>query len=241
MAIVSNTVGYLDEDVHLEAFFSFDDAIEDRRPAVMINHAWGGRDGFVAEKAKKLAELGYVGFAVDMYGKGVLGSSVEENSKLMQPFIDDRKMLQQRIQAALNAVKLLPWVDDKKIAAIGFCFGGLCVLDLARTGTDVKGVVSFHGLLNAPGNNEANTIAAKVLALHGHDDPMVPSEQVLAFQEEMTNAGADWQFHSYGNTMHAFTNPVANDPDFGTVYQPDADRRSWLAMKNFLEEVFSDQ
>ena len=240
MAIVSNTVGYLDGDVHLEAFFAFDDAIEDRRPAVMINHAWGGRDGFVAEKAKKIAELGYVGFAVDMYGKGILGSGVEENAKLMQPFMDDRKMLQQRIHAALNAVKLLPWVNDKEISAIGFCFGGLCVLDLARTGADIKGVVSFHGLLGAPGNTDGNKITAKVLALHGHDDPMAPVEKVIAFQEELTKAGADWQVHNYGNTMHAFTNPLANDPDFGTVYQLNADRRSWLAMKGFLEEVFSD-
>ena len=240
MAIVSNTVGYLDEGVLLEAFFAYDDAIEGRRPAVLINHAWGGRDEFVAEKAKKIAELGYVGFAVDMYGKGISGASVEENEKLMQPFIDDRKMLLQRIHAALYAVKLLPWVDDKKIAALGFCFGGLCVLDLARSGADIKGVISFHGLLSAPDNTEGNAIAAKVLALHGYDDPMSSSEQVAALQKELTKSGADWQFHSYGNTMHAFTNPIANDPDFGTVYQSDADRRSWLTMKNFLEEIFTD-
>jgi dienelactone hydrolase len=241
MAIVSNTVGYLDEGVLLEAFFAYDDAIEGRRPAVLINHAWGGRDEFVAEKAKKIAELGYVGFAVDMYGKGILGASVEENEKLMQPFMDDRKMLLQRIHAALYAVKLLPWVDDKKIAALGFCFGGLCVLDLARSGADIKGVVSFHGLLSAPpGDIESNEIVSKVLALHGHDDPMSSGEQVVAFQKELTKSGADWQFHSYGNTMHAFTNPIANDPDFGAVYQSDADRRSWLTMKNFLEEIFTD-
>jgi dienelactone hydrolase len=238
MAIVSNTVNYMDGDTLLEAFFAYDDAIDGRRPAVLINHAWGGRDEFVANKAVKLAELGYVGFALDMYGKGVLGSGPEENAKLMQPFIDDRAKLQQRIGAALSAVKLLPWVDDKKCAAIGFCFGGLCVLDLARTGSDLKGVVSFHGLLGAPGNTEDQRIKAKILALHGHDDPMVPPEQVLAFEQEMTRAGADWQVLVYGNTMHAFTNPVANDPGFGTVYQADADRRSWIAMKNFLEEAF---
>ncbi len=238
MAIVSNTVGYTDGDVLLEAFFAFDDSFSDRRPAVLINHAWGGRDDFVAEKAKKLAALGYFGFAVDMYGKGILGSSPEENAKLMQPLMDDRAMLQQRMKAALYAVRLLPWVDDSKIAAIGFCFGGLCSLDLARTGADLKGVVSFHGLLDAPDNTQGNAVKAKVLALHGHDDPMVSSEQVLAFEQEMTKAGADWQLHTYGNTMHAFTNPVANDPAFGTVYQPDADRRSWIAMENFLTEIF---
>lgn len=238
MAIISNTVGYMDGDVQLEAFFAFDDALSGRRPAVLINHAWGGRDEFVAEKARKLAELGYVGFALDMYGKGILGSGPEENARLMQPFMADRALLQKRIQAALFAVRQLPWVDDSKIAAIGFCFGGLCVLDLARTGADIKGVVSFHGLLGAPGNTQGNAIKAKVLALHGHDDPMVSPEQVLAFEQEMTEAGADWQVHAYGHTMHAFTNPVANDPAFGTVYQADADRRSWQAMQNFLAELF---
>lgn len=239
MAIVSNTVGYLDGDVHLEAFFAFDDALSGRRPAVLINHTWAGRDDFVAEKAKQLAALGYVGFALDLYGKGIVGSCPEENAKLMQPFIDNRPMLQKRMQAALYAVKLLPWVDDSKCAAIGFCFGGLCVLDLARTGTGLKGVVSFHGLLGAPGNTEGNAIKAKILALHGHDDPLAPVEQVLAFEEEMTKAGADWQLHTFGSTLHAFTNPAANNPDIGMAYQPDSDRRSWLAMKNFLAEILA--
>jgi dienelactone hydrolase len=229
----------MDGDVVLEAFFAFDDSISGRRPAVLINHTWVGRDDFVAEKAKRLAALGYVGFAVDMYGKGVLGSGPEQNRKLMEPFMADRAVLQQRMKAALAAVKLMPWVDDSKIAAIGFCFGGLCSLDLARTGVDIKGVVSFHGLLAAPGNTRGNAIKAKILALHGHDDPMVPVEQVLAFEQEMSDAGADWQLHAYGHTMHAFTNPLANDPSSGTVYQSAADRRSWIAMQNFLAEIFA--
>jgi len=238
MTILSNTVSYLDGDAVLEAFFAYDDAVSGRRPAVLINHAWGGRDDFVADKAKKLAELGYLGFALDMYGKGVRGSGPEENAGLMQPFMQDRRMLQRRMEAALAAVKLMPWTDDGRIAAIGFCFGGLCALDLARSGANIKGVVSFHGLLGAPEHTQNNRIKAKVLALHGHDDPMVPVEQVIAFEQEMTRAGADWQLHAYGNTMHAFTNPMANDPGFGTVYQKDADRRSWQSMKNFLEEIF---
>jgi dienelactone hydrolase len=153
--------------------------------------------------------------------------------------MEDRAKLQQRMKAALNTVKLLPWVDENKIAAIGFCFGGLCALDLARTGVDIKGVVSFHGLLGTPDNTKGNKIKAKILALHGRDDPMGLPEQVLAFQEEMTQADADWQFVSFGHTVHAFTNPVANNPDFGTVYQADADRRSWLAMQNFFTEIFA--
>ena len=143
------------------------------------------------------------------------------------------------MQAALSAVKLMPWVDDSQIAAIGFCFGGLCSLDLARAGADLKGVVSFHGLLGAPDNVDSVSITAKILALQGHDDPMVPVEQVVAFEQEMTKAGADWQLHTFGNTQHAFTNPLANNPDFGTVYQPDADKRSWKLMENFLSEIFT--
>ncbi len=239
MTIITNTVSYMDGDVVLEAFFAFDDAITTRRPAVLISHAWAGRDEFVADKARKLAEIGYVGFALDMYGKGVLGTSPEQNMQLMQPFIDNRAMLQQRIKAALFAVKLLPWVDDSKIAAMGFCFGGLCVLDLARTGAELKGVVSFHGLFNPPNNIHDTPIKAKVLALHGYDDPMVTPQQLIEFQDEMTKAGADWQVHSYGQTMHAFTNPAANDPGFGTVYKLEADRRSWLAMQNFFAEIFA--
>ena len=239
MAIVSNTINYLDGDVLLEGFFAFDDSIQGQRPAVLIHHAWAGRDEFVAKKAKKIAELGYVAFAVDMYGKGVLGTSKAENAQLMQPFMENRQLISQRTKAALNTVKLMPWVDDKQIAALGFCFGGLCALDLARTGIDLKGVISFHGLLSAPQPIIDYVIKAKVLALHGHDDPMVPTEQVLAFQTEMTQVGADWQFHTFGHTMHAFTNPVANDPDFGTVYQVNADQRSWRLLVDFLTEIFS--
>ncbi len=239
MAIISNTISYMDGDVVLEAFFAFDDSVTERRPAVLISHMWDGRGEFVAEKAKKLAELGYVGFALDMYGKGILGETPEQNMALMRPFMTNRAVLQQRIKAALAATKLLPWVDDKKIAAIGFCFGGLCVLDLARTGVDIKGVVSFHGLLDAANDTQHPPITAKVLVLHGHDDPMVSPQQLSNFQDEMTQAGADWQVHSYGHTMHAFTNPNADNPDFGTVYQADATRRSWLSMQNFLAEIFA--
>ena len=239
MTLICDTLDYRDDDVLLEAFWAYDDGYDGLRPAVLVNHAWGGRDEFVEEKAKKLAELGYVGFALDVYGKGVSGGSKEENAKLMQPFMQDRAMLQKRLLAAFTAVKSLPCVDATKVAAIGFCFGGLCVLDLARSGADLKGVVSFHGLLSAPEQSSKRRIKAKILALHGHDDPLVPVDQVLAWEQELTAAGADWQLHTYGNTMHAFTNPVANDPEFGTVYNAIADRRSWYGMVGFLDEIFS--
>ena len=154
--------------------------------------------------------------------------------------MSDRGKLQQRLHAALAAVKLLPWADNNKIAAIGFCFGGLCALDFARSGANLRGVVAFHGLFSPAANLPQPVISAKVLVLHGHDDPMATPEQALALQTELTQAGADWQMHIYGNTMHAFTNPQANDPDFGTVYQPTADQRSWQAMCHFLTEIFAD-
>src|SRR5262249_39067750 len=147
-----------------------------------------------------------------------------------------RLLLQQRVISALNTLKKIDVVDTSRIAAIGFCFGGMCVLDLARTGANLKGVVSFHGLLHAP--EKTANITAKILALHGADDPMVPPEQVLHFQQEMTRAGADWQMHIYGSTQHAFTNPNANDKELGLVYHNLADRRSWIAMQNFFTEIF---
>lgn len=239
MAIISNTINYVDGDTVLEAFFAFDDEIQDQRPAVLVSHPWAGRSEFTANKARELAKLGYVGFALDMYGAGKLGQTDAECSALMRPFVEDRALLQRRILAAFANVKLLPWVDDKKIAAIGFCFGGLCVLDLARSGADVKGVVSFHGLLNAPDKLENSKITAKILALHGHDDPLAPPEQVLAFEAEMTKAGADWQLHAYGNTVHAFTNPLATDFAAGYKFDENANRRSWQAMENFFTEIFA--
>lgn len=237
MTIKTDTVEYRHEQTLLEGFFAFDDSAGGPLPTVMIAHAWGGRDEFVCNKALRLAELGYAAFALDLYGKGVVGSGPEENGRLMAPFIEDRSLLQARMRLALDTVRKLPQVDAERIAAMGFCFGGLCVLDLARTGEKLRGVVSFHGLFDPPANLGGYRIQAKVLALHGYDDPMVPPDKVLALAAELTAAGADWQIHAYGNTVHAFTNPRANDPGFGTVYSAIADQRSWQSLKNFLAEV----
>jgi dienelactone hydrolase len=174
-----------------------------------------------------------------MYGKGVRGSGPGENAKLMQPFMENRELLQSRMQAALDVLKSFPEVDPERTAAMGFCFGGLCVLDLARTGADVCGVISLHGFLTPPGNTAGRDIKAKLLVLHGNDDPMVPVESVTALGRELTEAGADWQIHVYGNARHAFTNPNAHDPVRGTVYDETADRRAWRTVGSFLEEVLA--
>lgn len=230
-------VSYYDGDTQLEGYLAFNADILKPRPAILVAHDWSGRNTFACEKAEKLAQLGYVGFALDMFGKGVVGTTKEEKSKLIEPFVNDRKVLLRRMTAGLDALRKIDVVDTTRIGAIGFCFGGMCVLDLARSGADLRAVVSFHGLLGAPSNADKK-INSKILALHGYDDPMVPPEQVAAFEQEMTRAKADWQLHIYGNTMHAFTNPVADDPDFGTVYASNADRRSWIEMQNFFTEVF---
>jgi len=238
VSIQTRLIDYEDGGTVLEGQLAWDDAIDGPRPGVMVCHAWAGRSDFENDKAVELAKLGYTGFALDLYGKGVLGNSTDENAALMQPFLDDRSMLQKRLLVSLDTMREQAEVDQSKVAAIGFCFGGLCVLDLARSGADIDGVVSFHGLFGAPGNTTGNTIKARVLALHGWDDPMAPPDAVIALGEELTSLGADWQLHGYGNTMHAFTNPEANDPDFGTVYSESADRRSWTSMRNFLGELF---
>lgn len=227
-------IEYLHQGTTLEAFVASPE--EKKGVAILIFHAWRGRDDFVCEKAKWLASLGYVGIALDMYGKGVLGSSNEENGKLMQPFIDDRKFLLSRMEAGLKLAHEHPQVEPGKVSAIGFCFGGLCALDLARSGAPLQGVVSFHGLLNPPGYPIKPQ--AKILVLHGHDDPMVPPDAVQAFETEMTEANADWQVHTYGRTMHAFTNPIAKDPKLGTVYSESAEKRSLHAMVDFFKEIY---
>jgi dienelactone hydrolase len=238
--IQTRTIDYDDGDTVLEGLIAWDDDNDKPRPGVMVSHAWAGRSQFEDDKAVELAKLGYTGFALNLYGKGVLGSGPDENAALMTPFLDDRPMLQKRLLLSLEAMRNQPEVDESRVAAIGFCFGGLCVLDIARTGADLDGVVSFHGLLGSPGNTSGNKIKAKILALHGWDDPMATPDSVVALGEELTAMGADWQLHGYGNTMHAFTNPDANDPAMGTVYSESADRRSWAAMQNFLAEIFGN-
>lgn len=238
MSLQHRLIEYSDGETALEGRLAWDDASDARRPGVLVSHAWGGRSAYEDGKADRLAELGYAALALDLYGKGIRGNGPEENAALMQPFLENRAMLQRRLLISLETLRGQPEVDAASVAAIGFCFGGLCALDIARTGEDIAGVVSFHGLFAPPGNTGGNTIRARVLALHGWDDPMARPDSVLALADELSAMGADWQLHAYGNTMHAFTNPAANDPGMGTVYEAKADRRSWQAMTNFLDELF---
>lgn len=237
--MATRKIEYIEGDSVFEGHMAWDDSLAGPRPAVLVSHAWGGRDDFSCQRAEDLAALGYVGFALDVYGKGIRGGTVEENQALMTPMLEDRTLLRRRLAAALACIRKQPEVDVGRVAAIGYCFGGLCVLDMARDGADLRGVVSFHGLLSPPDGMPNRTVSSKILVLHGHDDPMVPPDQVLAFEKEMTAAGADWQLHAYGHTQHSFTNPEANNPDLGAAYQPGAARRSWASMEAFLAEVLA--
>ena len=229
-------ITYHYEDKNYIGFVAYPD--KELAPLVLIAHTWAGRDSFVEERAKELAELGYIAMAVDMYGDGKIGSSTEENQSLMTPLVENRDQLKGVINAALSNGKSLKGVDVNNVAAIGYCFGGLVVLDLARSGTELNGVVSFHGLLMGSEIAEAG-VRSKILVLHGERDPMVPLNMVDEFQKEMTEANADWQLHSYGNTYHAFTNPEANDPSLGTQFNEDSNNRSWQSMNSFFDEIFS--
>ena len=228
-------IKYQVEEQEYAAFVAYPK--KETAPLILIAHTWAGRDEFVENKAIELAEEGFVAMAVDMYGGARVGSSTEENQSMMAPLIEDRNKLKSVINSALETGKKLEGVDSSKLAAIGYCFGGLVVLDLARSGTEINGVVSFHGLLMGSEISDKG-IQAKVLVLHGERDPMVPLTMIDEFQKEMTEAKADWQLHSYGNAYHAFTNPDAIDPDFGTQYNKNADQRSWQSMMNFFSEIF---
>lgn len=234
--MIRKTLDYKDGDTVLEAYLCYED-IDERRPLVLIAHDWSGRRQFATETAEYVAELGYVGMALDMYGKGIFGEegNIDLNSSLMNPLANDRGALRRRILAALEAGKRLPQVDSGKTAAMGFCFGGMCVLELARAGAEVNGVISIHGILSA-GDIDNKKIRAKVLCLHGHDDPLVSPRQVLDFETEMTKANVDWQIHTYGQTMHAFTNPEANNPKGGVQYNNRSKTRAYLNLELFLEE-----
>ena len=238
MTIEMRAVETVHEDSVFEGMLASDPAAGPR-PAVLVFHSWAGRSEAEDSVARRMAELGYAGLACDLYGKGKRGTDKEECEALMNPLMADRAKLQSRLLHWVERARALSEVDGDRVAALGFCFGGLCALDLARTGVDIAGVASFHGLLGAPGNREGTPVRARIIAFHGWDDPMAPPDHVTALGEELTRSGADWQVHAYGGTMHAFTNPKAADPDAGLLYNLTAASRAWTSFDAFLAEIFS--
>lgn len=237
-AITTSDVEYRHGETVLQGFMAYDDAVEGRRPGVLVVHQWMGLTEYERMRAEQLASLGYVALAVDVYGKGVRPSDTAEAGKLAGAYKGDRALLRARLAAGLDALRASELVDPKRVAAIGYCFGGTAVLELARSGADVAGVVSFHGGLDSPTPADGRTVKAKVLVLHGADDPFVPETEIAAFQQEMRDAKVDWQMVYYSGAVHAFTQKGAgNDPSRGAAYDERADRRSWLAMRTFFGEI----
>jgi dienelactone hydrolase len=209
-----------------------------KRPAVLIAHDWTGRNAFACQQAESLAELGYVGIALDMYGNGTLGENDAEKMALMQPLIHDRALLQARLLAGFNSVSRVPYVDASRIAIIGFCFGGLCALDLARSGAAITSAISFHGLLTPSALTPQAAIKANILVVHGYEDPLVKPHDLLTFCDEMTQANVDWQMHVFSQTQHSFMVPQINLPDLGKAYQPRSAARAHRLLVDFLQEQF---
>jgi len=238
-AIQTKTVEYQQGGTTLEGFVAYDDAIQGMRPGVLVVHQWMGLTDYEKHRAEMLAQLGYVAFCADIYGKGVRPQTVAEAGALAGKYKSDRQLLRARVNAGLDALGRQPFVDPKRLAAIGYCFGGTTVIELARSGADVNGVVSFHGGLDSPTPADGKNIKCKVLALAGADDPFQKPDDLAAFEREMRDAKVDWQINLYGGAVHAFTQPMAgNDNSKGAAYNEKADRRSWEEMRRFFAEIF---
>lgn len=238
--IITKTVEYMEGTSVMEGFLAMPENTKGPLPGVLVVHEWMGVGPYVKKRAEQLAELGYVAFAADIYGKGVRPKTPAEAAKTAEIYKSNRPLMRARAEAALNQLRKVKEVNVRELAAIGYCFGGTTVLELARAGNDLKGIVSFHGGLSTPSVDDAKNIKAKVLVLHGADDPMVPATEVAAFEEEMRKGGVDWELVKYSKSVHSFTNPESgSDNSKGAAYNAEADRRSWKAMKAFFQEIFS--
>lgn len=241
MMLQTRDVEYQDGALKMRGVLAYDDAQTGKRPGILVVHEAWGLGEHAMERAKMLAKEGYVALAADMYGDRRLASDLPQAMELIGELTTDPGKLRRRSKSALAALKAQPNVDPTRLAAIGFCFGGTTVLELARCGADVKGVVSFHGGLQTAAPAEPGAVTPKVLVCTGADDPMIPPDQVVAFEDEMRKAGADWQVIAYGNTVHSFTNPDAGKTVKldGVAYNAQTDKRSWAAMQSFFDEIFA--
>lgn len=232
-------VTYKEGDTELEGFVAYDDAVKGPRPGVLVVHDWGGLQDYAKMRTKQLAELGYTAFAADIYGKGIRPADPAESAKQAGLYKGNLPLLRKRVTAGLETLKTQPGVDTKKLAAIGYCFGGTTVLELARSGAEIQGVVSFHGGLGTTLPAEAGKIPAKILVCHGADDPFVKPAEVDGFKAEMKKADAKMEFIAYPGAVHSFTRATAgNDPSKGNAYNEAADKASWTAMKEFFAGIF---
>lgn len=238
-AIKTETVEYKEGNTVLEGFIAYDDSAKGKKPGVVIVHEWMGLGDYVKGRSKQLAELGYVAFAADIYGKGVRPKNTDEAKAQTGKYKGDRNLMRARAKAAFDTLKNNPKVDANKIMAMGYCFGGTTAIEMALSGLPLKGVVSFHGGLDFPSlATDAKNIKMPLLILHGAVDPNVPPEQVNTFTKALEQNKVDYQLVAYAGAVHAFTQPQAgNDPSKGAAYNEKADKRSFQAMKDFFQEV----
>lgn len=237
-AIKTEVVEYKQGDTVLQGLLSYDDAIPGRRPAVLVVHNWMGVSDATSMRCEMLAGLGYVALAADVYGKGVRPANAQEAGAEAGKYYKDPALLRARVRAGLDFLAGRPQADPERMAAMGYCFGGKCALELARSGAPIRAAVSFHGALATAHAADAKNFRARVLVLHGADDPYVKPDEVKAFMDEMRAAGVDWQLVHYSGAVHSFTEKAAgNDNGKGAAYNEAADRRSWQAMKAFFAET----
>jgi dienelactone hydrolase len=235
-------IEYRQGEALLQGYLVYDDAGGGKRPGVLVVHEWWGLNDYARSRADQLAGLGYIAFALDMYGKGVAAETPAEAAKLAGIYRSDRPLMRARARAGLDVLLGQELADRSRIAAVGYCFGGGTVLELARSGVDIAGVVSFHGDVNSPDPADEKNIKAKVLVLHGAGDTHVDEGRIVAFWNAMKRTDVDWQLNVYCGAVHGFTNPASgNDPSRGVAYNKDADRRSWEAMRLFFAEIFAKE
>lgn len=244
-AVKTETISYRAGDAAMKGYLAYDDAATGRVPGVLVFHEWWGLNDYPKDRARALAAMGYVAFAADMFGDGKVGTTPDEAQKLVGQFMGSwdqggRTLMRERARAALDVLAANPHVDPTRLAAIGYCFGGTTALELAYSGADLKGVVSFHGGLRVPAETDVPNIKAGLLILHGASDPSIKPETIAQLQSLLTKGNVDWQMVYYGGALHAFTNPANNDPNNTSAhYEPKAAARSWQAMQAFFSEVFT--
>lgn len=241
--VKTETIVYQDGNVKLEGFLAYDSETQTAKaPGVLVVHQWMGLTDYEKRRCRELAALGYVAFALDIYGQGVRPASTKEAGAQATIYKTDRQLYRRRLNLGLEQLKARTNVDAKKCGAIGYCFGGTGVLELVRSGADVEGVVSFHGGLDSPTPQDGKQITAEILVCHGQDDPFVPAADIAAFKKELNDADVKYEMIVYPGAVHSFTQPMAgNDNSKGAAYNAQADKKSWASMKEFFSRLLKSE